>query len=394
MDSPSIAKYLIFFGMVLLLTSLLIALPLSANCKDIKIGLITTDKSAIIGSNKNGILVNSFTNNLIAKISKQELYKIENVNGLIRITDKSKKTFGAFRGPIKLIPERKDGFVSCNNHWYRGELLLLTNGDKKILTVVNNVDLEDYLFSVVSSEIPSNWNKEALKAQSVAARSYSLGYLGRRIEKGYDLESSVEDQVYLGIASEKKSTTQAVRETKGIALVDKDNKPLIALYHSSGGGYTDSIENIWDKKPSEHISEYIKPRPDYDDNSPHFKWFRNYKISKLNTLLASLNIGEITNIAPLSRSISNRIMWIKITGTKGTAVIRGEEFRKFLKLPSSKFNLKVESNTVKLAGRGYGHGLGMSQWGAKALAEHGFTYEQILAHYYTGARLTKIEDVK
>ena len=378
----------------ILLLSLLTAFPLSANCKDIKIGLITTDKSAIIGSNQNGILINSFTNNLIAKTSKHEPYKIENINGLIKITDKSKNALGAFRGPIKLIPERQNGLVCCNNHWYRGELLLLTNGDKQNLTLVNNVDLEDYLLSVVSSEIPSNWNKEALKAQTVAARSYSLGYLGRRIEKGYDLESTVEDQVYLGIASEKGSATQAVKETKGIILVDKNNRPIIALYHSSGGGYTDSIDNLWDTKPSKNISDYIKARPDYDNNSPHFKWFRSYKIPELNNLLSSLNLGEITNIIPLKRSVANRIMWIKVIGTKGETTIRGEEFRKLLKLPSSKFNLNTANNTVKFAGSGYGHGLGMSQWGAKALAERGFKYDQILAHYYTGARLVKMKEVE
>ena len=389
MDLTSIAKYLIFFG-------LLIIFPLSAHCKEIKIGLITTNESVIIGSNQNGILINSFTNNLIAKTTKHEPHQVQNINGLIKITDKSKKTFGTFRGPVKLIPEKKDGFVSCNNHWYRGELLLLTNGDKKNLAIVNNVELEDYLLSAVPSEVPHTWHKEVLKAQAVAARSYALGYLGRRIEKGYDLESTVEDQVYLGIASEKKSTTQAVKETKGIILLDKDNKPLIALYHSSGGGYTDSIDNLWDKKqkPPGHISDHIKAKPDYDNNSPHFKWFRSYKITELNNLLKSLNIGEITNITPLSRTVANRIMWIKLAGIKGEVKIRGEEFRKLLKLPSSKFNLKIENNIIKFSGSGYGHGLGMSQWGAKALAERGFTYDKILAHYYSGVRLTKVKDVK
>ena len=380
----------------ILLLSLFTALPLSASSKDIKVGLITTDKPVIIGSNQDGILINSFTNNLIAKTTKHEPYQVQNINGLIKITDKSKNTFGAFRGPVKLIPEKKDGFVSYNNHWYRGKLLLLTNGDKKNLTIVNNVDLEDYLLSAVPSEVPSSWHKEALKAQSVAARSYSLGYLGRRIKKGYDLESTVEDQVYLGITSEKRSTTQAVKETKGIILLDKDNKPLIALYHSSGGGYTDSIDNLWDKKqkPPGHISDYIKAKPDYDNNSPHFKWTRNFKISELNNLLTSLNLGEIKVITPLSRSIANRILWVKITGTKGEIKIRGEEFRKLVKLPSSKFNLAIENNTVKFTGSGYGHGLGMSQWGAKTLAERGLKYDQILAHYYTGVKLAKVEDVK
>lgn len=362
-----------------------------ALCNEIKIGLISTSGQVKITANEKANLINLFNNKLIYKTKKNESLLIENIDGLISIKDKNNNKLGAFTVPIKLIPTKKNSLVSCKNQWYRGTLSILINNNKKNITVVNNVDLEDYLLSVVPSEIPYTWHKEVLKAQSVASRSYAVGYLGRRISKGYDLEATVEDQMYLGIKSEKKSTRGAVKETSGIILLDKDNKPLIALYHSSGGGYTDSIENLWETneiKPSTHI----QPRPDYDDYSPHFKWYRNYKLNNLNGLLSNLNTGTITNIVPLSKSISGRVTWIKITGKNGDSTIRGEQFRKYLKLPSSKFNLSIKNDDVNFAGRGYGHGLGLSQWGAKALAENGFTYEQILAHYYPGARLTRIED--
>ena len=365
----------------------ILCLPIEAHSRDIKIGLLITNSPITITSNQDAVLLNAQTNKTITKTKKNEKYTLQNINGLIRITpNKSGTTIGAFSGTIKLIPKRNNGHVAFNNHWYRGHLTILTNKSQKNLTVINNVELEDYLLSVVSSEIPSSWNIEALKAQAVAARSYSLGYLGRRMKKGYDLESTVEDQMYLGIKSENKSTTKAVKETKGVILIDNDNKPLIALYHSSGGGYTDSIENLWDKEPSPHI----KPRPDYDDKSPHFKWFRKYEIAEVNKQLKNLAVGDIKKIIPLSRSISNRVTYIKIIGTQGEKTIRGEKFRRQLNLPSSKFNFNTEENQVKFSGRGFGHGLGMSQWGAKALADNGFTYRQILAHYYVGARLVKI----
>lgn len=357
-----------------------------ASSKEIQIGLVTTNEIVKISSNQKANLINLFTNKPIAQINENKFYLIRNADGLISIFEKTTNNkLGAFTGPVKLIPQKDDGLIFCNNNWYRGKLTILTNGDKKKITVVNNVDLEDYLLSVVPSEIPSSWHKEALKAQSIAARSYTLGYLGRRKDKGYDLESTVEDQVYLGISKEKKSTSSAIKETSGIILVDKNGKPIIALYHSSGGGYTDSIENLWDEKPSIHI----QPRPDYDDSSPYFKWFRDYKISEVSNLLKNTNVGNITNIIPLSKSISKRVTWLKIIGTNGDTLIRGEEFRRSLKLPSSKFNISIENDHVKFAGRGFGHGLGLSQWGSKALAESGFTYEQILAHYYPGARLVK-----
>ena len=320
---------------------------------NIKIGLITSDQNIKIGSDTNSRLINIFTNKEIIKIRKMETYLIKTVNGVISITNKlTDASIGSFTGPIELIPDK--GLVFCNDRWYRGRLIIFTNGDKKNITVANNVDIEDYLLSVVPSEIPNKWHKEALKAQAVAARSYSYGYMGRRKSKGYDLESSVEDQVYLGISSEKKSTTNAVKETEGIILLGKDGKPLIALYHSSGGGYTDSIENLWNEKPSEHI----KPRPDYDDNSPHFQWYRNYSKNEINNLLKDLNIGEIKDIIPISKSVANRIMWLNVIGIKGQKKLRGEELRRALKLPSSKFNLKIEKDVVKFFGRGGGGGVG------------------------------------
>lgn len=361
-------------------------LTLPGNCRDIEIGLITSPGEITIGSNKNSIVLNSFTNKEISKINSHSNLVIHNAGGLISISlNKTENKLGAFTGPIKLVSEKKGGLVHCNNKWYRGELILLTNNNRSSITVVNKVALEDYLLSVVPSEIPNQWAIEAIKAQSVAARSYALGYLNRRRSKGYDLESTVEDQVYLGIASEKKRTSDAVRETNGLILLDKENKPLIALYHSSAGGYTDSIENIWDKEPSDHI----KPKPDYDDNSPHFKWYKTYELSEISKLLNSLKLGEVTSITPISRSISKRVMWIEITGTNKKIKMRGDEFRRAIKLPSAKFNLVIENNKVKFAGRGYGHGLGMSQWGSKALAENGFTFKEILSHYYPDAKLVK-----
>lgn len=373
------------FKTLFLIFFFLFSLPLHA--KEIKIGLVTSQSQITIGSNIEGELVNLYNNRIITETKKSQVYVLQNINGLISVTHRpSNIKIGAFTGPVKLRGKDKDSLVSCNNKWYRGELIVLINGNKKDITCVNNVDLEDYLLSVVPSEIPNSWDKEALKAQSIAARSYTLGYLGRRKEKGYDLESSVEDQVYVGVSSEKKSTTEAVRETQGEIIVDAYGKPLIALYHSSGGGYTDSIENLWDQKPSPHI----QPRPDYDDDSPHFKWYRTYKLEEVSNLLKDLNIGQLINLEIVSRSFSKRIMYLNVIGSNGTAKVRGETFRRSINLPSSKINFVIEDGLIKFAGRGFGHGLGLSQWGAKALGENGFTCKEILVHYYPGARLIKV----
>jgi stage II sporulation protein D len=369
--------------------------PLIAYASDIKIGLVTSNKQIRVGSDVKADLIdlskknNQATQKTISIVNKRETLYVVNKNGRISVFNKTKNlNLGIFTGPILLKPNIKNGLVFCQDRWYRGDLLIFTNADVNNLTIVNVVDLENYLLSVLPSEMPYKWNHESLKAQAVAARSYTLGYLGRRKEKGYDLESTVEDQVYTGVLAEKWSTTRAVKDTKGVILLNSEDTPLIALYHSSGGGYTDSIENLWDETPSPHI----QPRPDYDDKSPHFKWTRTFKISDLSNALSSLNLGEIKNIIPLSVSVSRRVTMLEIVGSKGKTQIRGEQLRRILKLPSSKFNLEISKGIVNFAGRGYGHGLGLSQWGSKSLADNGFNFRQILAHYYTGAKLVKVED--
>ncbi len=377
-----------FIATILSLTVLTITCNY-AFAREIDIGLVISNEKIKIGSNKNAVLINTRTNNIITKIKNQETYTVSNSSGLIHISHGiSNTSLGSFTGPIKLIPDNDKDLVFCKDKWYRGKLIILTNGSKNQITIVNQLKLEDYLLSVVPSEIPSSWEKEVLKAQSVAARSYALGYLGRRKKKGYDLESTVEDQVYLGVSSEKRSTSNAVNQTKNLILVTDENKPLIALFHSSAGGFTDSIESIWEKESSPHII----PVPDYDDNSPHFKWFRTYTLQEITKFLINENIGNVTDIIPVSRSSSQRVMWVEVLGDKGKIKMRGDDFRRTIKLPSSKFNMLIRKEKVVFAGRGFGHGLGLSQWGAKALAEKGFSYMEILAHYYPGARLAKLNE--
>lgn len=363
-----------------------------AICKELKIGLAITSKPITLSSTQNMVLIDLFNNQIINKVSKNTTLELFNNKGFITILNKKNNTkIGTYTGPIHLVPITKDALVSFNGKLYRGSIIIEKKHFSSELTIINNVDLEDYLLSVVPSEMPHTWHKEALKAQTVAARTYALGYLGRRKSKGYDLESTIEDQVYLGVSAEKELTSQAVKETLGLVLTDEKLNPIIALFHSSGGGYTDSIENIWDDKdikPSIHI----QPRPDYDDSSPYFKWKRTITLAEATRLLEELMIGELKEIIPIKRSISQRLSKIKLIGTKGTKIINGDDFRRILKLPSSKFNFIINNENIVFVGRGNGHGLGLSQWGAKALAEKGFTFDQILSHYYPQTKLTLLSN--
>ncbi|MBX9877479.1 MAG: SpoIID/LytB domain-containing protein [Candidatus Obscuribacterales bacterium] len=286
-----------------------------------------------------------------------------------------------------VTPKNPDGLVGVNGKLYRGQLLLTPNrssNDK--LNVINLVDLEDYLLSVLPSEMPSQWHPEALKAQAIAARSYAMANLGKHATDGYDVKANTEDQVYTGVAQETEAGNLAVAQTQGIVL-KQFGKIITAYFHSGGGGHTEAPESVWGGARS-----YLQSVPDFDDASPKFSWLQDSSTDALEETLRKnkVDVGSLLNIEILSRSDAMRVQKMLISGSKAARVVSGEQFRRFLALPSTKFNVGVEAGRYVFAGRGFGHGLGLSQWGAKALAENGYNAPQILKYYYKDVMLDYI----
>ncbi|MBY0357120.1 MAG: SpoIID/LytB domain-containing protein [Candidatus Obscuribacterales bacterium] len=278
-----------------------------------------------------------------------------------------------------LRPLNPEGIFGFNGKFYRGQLFIDPKvSDGKTFTAVNLVNLEDYLLSVVPTEMPANWNSEALKAQAIAARSYALANIGKHIKEGFDVKATTEDQVYSGIASENSTTNSAVAATKGLVMKHR-NQVVSAFFHSSAGGFTDLADNVWAKNLT-----YIKSVPDFDDQSPHFNWKRQFATAEVEERLlkSGINIGALLGVFPLSRSDAQRVKYVLISGSLQTLVVSGEEFRNLLALPSSLFHVSTQPEKYHLNGRGFGHGLGLSQWGAKYLGDNGYNAAQILSYYY------------
>jgi stage II sporulation protein D len=238
----------------------------------------------------------------------------------------------------------------------------------------------------VPSEMPSSWPLEALKAQSIAARSFALARCGRREADGYDVKATIEDQVYSGVGAESNNSNRAVAETCGQVLKHNGNV-VTAFFHSASGGCTELSENVWSKPVP-----YLKAVPDYDDESPHFSWTRAFNVGDAEQALArhGKNIGKLLVIMPVARGVSPRVRWLMVVGTERTTFISGEIARKAFALPSSSFNVASADGSYIFAGRGFGHGLGMSQWGAKKLADAGYNADQILSHYYKDISIERI----
>lgn len=280
--------------------------------------------------------------------------------------------------------------VVVNGKLYRGAIWLKpgaqdASSDSNGITAINIIDLEDYLLSVLPSEMPSSWPLEALKAQAVAARSYAIANIGKHSKDGYDLRATIDDQVYMGVSSENPNSNRAVAETEGLILKHQ-GKPVSAFFHSTSGGSTEVAEHVWGRPVP-----YLRMVPDYDDMSPHFAWNKKVKVDELAHAVGG-DLGQLTTFSIVSRTPSNRVKEAVLAGSNGSKNISGETLRKIFKLPSTNFNIVCKDNTLEFLGRGNGHGLGLSQWGARALAEHGYNAAQILTYYYKDVSVDYLAD--
>lgn len=296
------------------------------------------------------------------------------------------------RGEILIIrpSDKSDGGLALDGRRYRGSLELRHRGAG--LTAVNIVPVDDYLLSVVPEEMPTDWPAEALKAQSVAARSFALKSRGRHAAEGYDLCTTTHCQLYKGIASEKTVSTAAVRATRGEVLT-YGGQPIEALFHTDSGGMTESSEDVW----GSHVP-YLRAVRDTPLGT--MPWTKTMSKADLEQKLAAKGhaIGRLRAIelSPLAvgraakdRTASGRVKAMIVTGTKGSVTLSGTAWRSLLGLKSTLFDAKLTKDSVTFTGFGAGHGLGISQWGAKRLAEAGKSYADILHHYYTGVTLQR-----
>ena len=280
-----------------------------------------------------------------------------------------------------IIEPTENGYVWIGDRWYRGTTRLIR--EHNTITAINHVDLEDYLYSVVGAEAVSSWPIEALKAQAVAARSYALYKRNSEVNDIYDVDTTVGTQVYKGLDTEYTTTHEAVNSTLG-QIMTYNNRVILAAFHSSSGGHTENVEDVWTSP-----LPYLRAVVDYDHTAPVFEWQQVFPVSKIKTLVAG--IGNIRGLQPVKMTPRGRIVTMKVTGDRGSTNLSGKEIRTALKLRSTLFRMSTDGNEVKVNGRGFGHGLGLSQWGAYYLAKRGVDYHRILAHYYQNASLTELE---
>ena len=292
--------------------------------------------------------------------------------------------------PSPVFLESVGGFIALNNTNYRGSFYIYENKGKCM--VVNHVAVEDYLPGVLGKEMGKTWPIEALKAQSIAARSYALHKRKKSTHPHYDIFSSVQDQVYGGQSSESKVIRKAVKATQGIVLVFK-NRLLQAFYHSSCGGETNVPLDVWGKKHPAYRSVFCPAHSTYSNKK---EWVYRTNLHHLEYQLRKHAVlpKSFLRLAKLSKlkKTPNKLLLADVSGKK--LFISSSKLRSsigFDQIRSSKFAIhREEKETLSFYGRGYGHAVGMCQYGAKAMALNKKSYESILYHYYPLASLRKV----
>lgn len=263
------------------------------------------------------------------------------------------------------------------------QLILRGNG----VLVINHVDLEEYVKGVVPAEVNSAWHLEMLKVQAVAARTYALYQHMLAASRGYDVVASTQDQVYRGRHGVDARVEQAVESTRG-QVVTYQNAPIYAAFSSTAAGLTEDAVVVWSKD-----LPYLKGvECPFDLESPYYQWKASFKLEALEKNLRQLGfaVGTIATLTPLTQSRAGRVATLRILHSKGELVLRGEELRKavgYTVIPSTQFTIDSFGEEVVLSGYGAGHAVGLCQWGAKELAQLGYSYSSILRYYYPGTEL-------
>lgn len=368
----------------------------------------------------------------------KELRIVKDNKNRIVLEDKNRQTILIFDSLDNIVlsgnEDKNVSLISVGKNRYRDYISF--NLSQTEFIAINFVEIDHYLYGVVPREMSASWPLEALKAQAVAARNYTMLGVNKHINMGYDLCDTQDCQVYGGYDWENIKSNTAVDETSENLLMYQ-GELVNTFYHSTSGGHTENSENIW----SNTVSYLRGVEDEFSLGSPNDKWqlLMSKEEIALKLLDNGIDIGEVLSVEVQDVSEYGRVLELMIKGTKEDIILEKEKSRYIFgtsSLKSTWFDVKADSEVFVMdsesrtpiktsiadyniitsngkvsnennkifvtdgdkkheinvnssqyifEGKGWGHGLGMSQWGAKGMAELGYSYKEILEYYYTGA---------
>lgn len=430
------SKYILFILLVIMVLNIKIVNGQARNI-DVSLGTFSLDSKLEIAS-QDGLVIKDRNYNLLDYLGLDRINVSVDGSELVVYDGNFEKA--RYDLEDVLISSQGES-IRLKKQDYRGSIRFIRNN--KTIRIINNLDLEDYLYGVVPREMGANFPEEALKAQILASRSFAMSNLNKHKSEGYNLCNTTHCQVYSGHSVENEKINRLVDETRG-EYVYYNGKIAETVFHSNNGGYMESAKSAW----GSHI-DYLLAREDiYSKDTVNSNWTVKISLEDLNKKIenAGIKIGKLEDINILSTTEAGRVSEIELSGSEGREVISGSRFRTIMgnnNFKSTWFKIggkdviiskddieifirdrsgveRLRDNIVYIEGardstrarledleiyglkknqdnnkekvpselifegRGFGHGVGMSQYGAKTMAEKGYNYIEILEHYYDG----------
>jgi stage II sporulation protein D len=388
----NLGKGLVFLGLVIIVLGFFLgfAVPLAAQApaqRLVRVAVVT-DASEI------KLTVRS-SYQILALNTNQQLYqgrgfwraqKVVPAESGIQVGREHFKIYG-----IRIQPQKSPA-IYLNGRKFRGAVDIIRQPDNTLLAV-NHLDVEEYVQGVLYHEVAPWWPMQALKAQAIISRTFALYQAKVNGHKDYDLVSTVFSQVYGGRTSERGRTSKAVRLTKDEVLTYK-NRIFPTFYHATCAGRTEDAANLW----KINIAPLKGRECQFCRRSPHFKWKASLPFKNIEKALkgSGFKVEKIASIRIVDKNASGRVTDLEITSGLGRLKIDANRFRLAQGaniIRSTNFNLLIKKKKAYFTGSGWGHGVGMCQWGAFFMSRKRYNAGQILDFYYPGARIKKIEDI-
>ena len=297
-------------------------------------------------------------------------------------------------GGVRVEPAR-DATIALNGQRLRGTVEIRRQDDLTLL-VVNRIEVEDYLRGVLSKEVPHSWPTEALKAVAIAARTYTVFQRLSKSSVAYDVTGDVLSQVYGGKTAERWRTNRAVKDTHGLILTYQ-GRVFKAFYHSTCGGLTEhaSVMGPFDLEPLQGTLTCS-----FCVESPFYRWQRRLTRADVAWAVKQQGRGSVWPVEAMeiaAYSPTGRVAQVRIHGAGGDLLLTGYDFRQlfgFTTIRSTAFAIIPDGEGFIIQGRGWGHGVGLCQWGAAQLARRGLSAREILAYYYPKAELVRLGEIE
>lgn len=293
---------------------------------------------------------------------------------------------------LKIIT-KKDRTIYINGRCFRGTISIIRNENRTVM-IINELPLETYLYGVLYHEISQKWPLEAIRAQAIVSRAFALYQIQISKDKIYDVTSDVYSQMYGGATSEKGRTTKGVNITRGEILTYK-GKIFPTYFHATCAGRTEDASQLWDID-----LEPLKGGPcNFCQESPHYKWEKVVDFSEIRDALkeSGIPVKEVKGLSITERNVSGRVSKLIIQADDKEIPMSGKDFRMLIGpniIRSTNFTIETMFGMVQFTGLGWGHGVGLCQWGAYGMAKSGYDLKAIINHYYPGAEISKIDEIK